>query len=106
MTGGTGALRRRVAVVGAALPLLLVLAACGDDSSGEATNIIEAGQVNIQLPDGYVLTRPGDEPAAAAPDPAAAAQAEGETAAAAAPAGQGAAAGAATTAATEETIPL
>jgi hypothetical protein len=84
--------------------LLLVFAACGDDSSGEATNIIEAGQVNIQLPDGYVLSRPGDEPAAPADEPAAA-PGEGE-AAAAAPPGQPVAAGAATTAATDDTIPL
>jgi hypothetical protein len=86
------------------MPLFLVLAACGEDSSSEATNIIEAGQVNIQLPDGYVLSRPGDEPAAAAPEEPAA-PGEGESAAAAPP-GQAVAAGAATTAATDDTIPL
>ena len=97
VTGGTGALRRRAALAAAAaLVASLAFAACGDDSSGEATNIIEAGQVNIQLPDGYVLSRPGQEPAAV----------PGEGEAAAAPPGQPGAAGAATTAATADTIPL
>ena len=103
--GGTGALRRRAGLA-AALLAALTFSACGDDSSGEATNIIEAGQVNIQLPDGYVLSRPGDEPAAAAPQEPAAVQGEGEAAAAAAQPGQPVAAGAATTAATADTIPL
>jgi hypothetical protein len=78
---------------------------CGRDSSETAPNIVEAGQVNIQLPDGYVLSRPGEQPTTNA-EPAAAS--EGESAAAAPGAGGAtpAAAGAATTAVTEDTIPL
>ncbi len=48
---------------------MLALSACGGGSSNANPNIIEAGQVNIQLPDGYTLTKPGEQ--AAAPSSAA-----------------------------------
>jgi hypothetical protein len=101
--GGRGVhLRAAVAAIGLCA---FALAACGGDAATDNPNIIEAGQVNIQLPDGYQLSKPGEQ--AAAPTSSAsgeqpAGQPDGETAAAQ----PVAAGGAATTAAASDTIPL
>ena len=106
MPGGRG-VRLRVAVAASVGLVALLLGACGGGGGGTGNpNIIEAGQVNIQLPDGYQLTKPGDQ-AAAAPSSAPAAAGDGESAAP--PAADPAAAvdpSAATTAAPADTIPL
>lgn len=87
-------------VTAVALPACLLLAACGGADGAADANIIEAGQVNIQLPDGYQLTKPGDQVAASTS--AAPAAGGGEASGAA----DGADPAAATTAAPQDTIPL
>ena len=37
------------------------LAACGGDAATGNPNIIEAGQVDVQFPDGYQLSKPGEQ---------------------------------------------
>jgi hypothetical protein len=83
----------------------LALTSCGGDSKTASDNIIEAGQVNIQLPDGYTLSKPGDQ-VAAPPSSAAAAAGGQDGAAQVGENAAGAASGAATTAAPSDTIPL
>lgn len=100
VAGGRGVHWRAIVASGLAVTAL-ALTACGGDSKGGSPNIIEAGQVNIQLPDGYTLSKPGDQvaapPSSAPGAPAAAGGQVGESAAAG---------GAATTAAPSDTIPL
>ena len=105
MPGGRG-VRLRAAVAACLGLVALLLTACGGDGGGTGNpNIIEAGQVDIQLPDGYQLTKPGEQ-AAAAPSSAPAAGGEGESAAPAADPAGAVDPSAATTAAPSDTIPL
>jgi hypothetical protein len=78
----------------------LALTSCGSDGKSDNANVIEAGQVNIQLPDGYTLSKPGDQVAA---PPSSAPAPQGQSGGQVGESASGA--GAATTAA-PDTIPL
>ena len=105
MPGGRGDHLRAAAAATIGV-VALVVTACGGGGGNDNPNIIEAGQVNIQLPEGYRLSKPGEQasaPASSAPSGATAGQGEGESAAAAPAGGETASA---TTAAASDTIPL
>lgn len=99
--GGRGVRLRAIVASGLAVTAL-ALTSCGGDSKSASDNIIEAGQVNIQLPDGYTLSKPGDQVAAPPSSAAAGGQSGRQVGESAASAGSGAA----TTAAPSDTIPL
>ncbi len=102
VSGGRGVRLRAIVASGLALTAF-ALTSCGGGSKTAGDNIIEAGQVNIQLPDGYTLTKPGEQVAA---PPSSGAAAGGQVGAPVGEVASGAASGAATTAAPSDTIPL
>lgn len=93
--------------VGMAITAAALVAACST-AHAQRTDIIRAGQLDIQLPPGWTVTRHGvSAPATTPPAPAASAQAAGAAGAGATGAGAtGAGAGGPTTTATGSTIPL